>query len=1120
MSDRDPIPEDAVDRRLLECLDAPEGARLERLERICSAEPAIATELRRRFDRLLELGMLPDPERVDATAVPRRLGHYRLLRRLGGGGMGVVYEAFDESLGRRVALKLIRSDQMAFVDSRRRFEREVRAAGRLDHPNLCPIYEAGEVDGVPFIAMRYVEGRSLAAWIREQREAGSAAGSLRGGARSRLGLDAVLVVEKVARGLHAAHEAGVVHRDVKPANVLIDEEGEPALVDFGLARDADAPAAGLTSTGDRIGTPAYMAPEQVSGSGEADRRTDVYGLGATLYECLTLRCPFDSSAREELYHRILTEQPRDPRAYDRSIGGELSVVIGKALEKDPIRRFASAEELADDLRRIREHQPIRSRRPGLPIRVIRWAQRNRAAAGVLAATFVGLVVSLWFLRASKHSESRFRAFAWLQAAGAVEAGDPELAFKCAREALRLDDDPVILARVQETMFGMRDSKAVPADGLDVAEFSPDDRFLFGFSSRGGGTASLFRREGDGWRETPLPADGFTYAQSFVPFAFSPDGNELAVWSDSSSIHRYRLDGAEPRVRDVLRCDSEGTGGFRACARLAYSPDTARLLSCHVDRTILWSRAGERLHVLEGVSWHAAEFLPGERVAANGSLWSLEGERLASLPVPRMVRFVLVGRDRFFVVSTRYIQGERDRPTDRRIHAFDLDGRPLDGGGQPPWRDPRDDLRYAEIDPTGTRLLLVLRDGRVRQLEAATLELLNEWRVPAATWGAPARYSPDGSRIASGFDTIQIRTALDARVLDEVRGLHGNLWWLDWSSSGEVVAGTSGGTTRVWSLEMSDGVPGFAGHGSPDVDVSPSGDLFAFTSDRGVVRLCGADGELVEERPFGSSPAHLRFTSNEELVLAAEGAREFFVWQPAAIARGAPMHRLETPFALEEHPPVRLGPDRWLLWGDYRQILLWTAGEEELRPLHERAFPTLTRTFAVSPDRTRVLTGGWDTLRLGTIEGEDLWCSSEGETVNAPSFAFAPDGRHALTASNDANAYLWDLEGGGEAGAVFRGHQSALNGAAFSTDGRLVATSSVDGSIRVWDCISRRTLLRFRHHGVTRIAFTARGQLVSGGKDGTVRRWSLERDAVRRLVDELDVPEMMEAERDQVGHLLD
>ena len=564
----------------------------------------------------------------------------------------------------------------------------------------------------------------------------------------------------------------------------------------------------------------------------------------------------------------------------------------------------------------------------------------------------------------------------------------------------------------------------------------------------------------------------------------------------------------------------GRTAFRTCARLAYSPDGAYLLTCLVGRTILWSRAGERLRVLEGDRWHAAEFLPQGRIAANGWLWSLEGERLAPLRVPRMARFVLAGRDRFFVLSTRYFQRGHDSTAERRVHAFDLDGRPLDASGQPPWRDPRDDLRYAEINPAGTRLLLVLRDGRVRQLEAATLALLHEWHVAGASWGAPARYSSDGSRIASGYDTIQVRKAHDARILDEVRGLRGNLWWLAWSPFGEVVAGTAGGETRVWSLDMYEGVPGFAGHGSPDVDVSPSGDLVAFTSDRGAVFLCGADGEPIEERPFDSAPAHVRFSTDEELTLVAQGAREFFVWRPAASTPGAPLRRLETPFALEDHPPVRVGDERWLLWGDYLQLLLWTVGEDELRPIRERAFSDLTRTFAVSPDRARVLTGGWNTLILSTTEGEELWRSSPGETVDSQFFAFSRDGRHALTASGNSNASLWDLAAEGEAAAVFSGHQSALNGAAFSMDGRLVATSSVGGSIRVWDRALRHTLLRFRHEGVTRIAFTAHGKLISGGQDGTVRSWWLDEEPLRHFIDELDVPGLTKAERDQVQHLLD
>jgi serine/threonine-protein kinase len=251
-----------------------------------------------------------------------------LLRKIGGGGMGVVYEARDERLNRRVALKIIRGDQHFFAGSRARFAREMQAASRLDHPHLCPIYDAGEIDGVPYIAMRYVEGRSLAALLTERRRERADASSRSRPSSGHTRLDDVLLIEKIARALHAAHEAGIVHRDVKPANVLIGSDGEPVLVDFGLAHDTDSEEPGLTHTGERVGTPAYMAPEQVSGRGAIDRRTDVYGLGATLYECMTLHSPFVSSAREDLYSWSLHAPPPDPRVHARSIQSELSVVVG------------------------------------------------------------------------------------------------------------------------------------------------------------------------------------------------------------------------------------------------------------------------------------------------------------------------------------------------------------------------------------------------------------------------------------------------------------------------------------------------------------------------------------------------------------------------------------------------------------------------------------------------------------------------------------------------------------------------------------------------------------------------------------------------------------------------
>jgi serine/threonine protein kinase len=211
--------DDRIDELLAACLEEPTARQDERIEAICAREPVLATELRRRYSRLVELGMI-DASSAPRERAPEQLGHYRLLRRIGGGGMGVVYEARDEKLNRRVALKIIRRDQSFFAGSRERFAREMQAASRFDHANLCPIYEAGEIDGVPYIAMRYVEGHSLAALLEARRSERASASTSSRSSSGRRRLEAtLLLIEKLARALHAAHEAGLVHRDVKPANV-------------------------------------------------------------------------------------------------------------------------------------------------------------------------------------------------------------------------------------------------------------------------------------------------------------------------------------------------------------------------------------------------------------------------------------------------------------------------------------------------------------------------------------------------------------------------------------------------------------------------------------------------------------------------------------------------------------------------------------------------------------------------------------------------------------------------------------------------------------------------------------------------------------------------------------
>lgn len=375
----------------------------------------------------------------DGSDGPRRLGRYRLLRSLGRGGQGEVWLAEDPRLERRVALKILHTWSAASPQAFARFRREALIASRLDHPGICTVYESGIEQGLPYFAMRYVEGESLAQriaaqrarWL-EQRERDASSTPT-----SKAALGSLLeIVERAARAAHAAHEAGVVHRDLKPANIVVTAGGEPVLLDFGLARDLESDAASLTNTGEIFGTPDYMAPEQVAGkSAEIDARADVYALGATLFECLTLRRPFQGATRDALYHAILHAAPPDLRKLVPHAPRDLEVIVQTALEKDPARRYRSALEFADDLARLRRGEPIRARRSGPLRRARRWAQREPLSAGLLLAALLataigGYGLARWLETRGELAEAkRFETAAQLEQMleeGYLDLGEEEL----------------------------------------------------------------------------------------------------------------------------------------------------------------------------------------------------------------------------------------------------------------------------------------------------------------------------------------------------------------------------------------------------------------------------------------------------------------------------------------------------------------------------------------------------------------------------------------------------------------------------------------------------------------------------------------------------------------------
>ena len=328
---------------------------------------------------------------LESAGPERRIGRYIIERTLGRGGQGEVHLARDETLGRRVALKTCLSSE---ADDLRRFRREAEIGSRFDHPGLCPVYEAGQADGVPYLAMRFVTGRGLDVVIAEDgaaffRESATPT------ARNRAICErAARTTAAVARALHHAHEKGVIHRDVKPGNIVLDAAGDPVVLDFGIARAEDG-ATKLTQTGVAVGTPAYLAPEQLDLSGPSlDRRVDVYALGVVLYRWLTNAAPYAGETREDLYRAILIDTPIAVGARNPGVPRELASIVRTAMAKDRRERYATAAAFADDLERFLAGERVLANPDAFPAKARRFL-RKRGRSLATAALVVAAAVSAY-----------------------------------------------------------------------------------------------------------------------------------------------------------------------------------------------------------------------------------------------------------------------------------------------------------------------------------------------------------------------------------------------------------------------------------------------------------------------------------------------------------------------------------------------------------------------------------------------------------------------------------------------------------------------------------------------------------------------------------------------------